>query len=51
MERKDGKHVIFRDYFGDTVFKPKQANTINPIVHIVKSNITLKPKVTWVEKN
>ena len=22
IERKDGKHVVFRDYFGHTVFKP-----------------------------
>ena len=50
MERKDGKHVFFSDYFGSTVFKPKQANTINPVVHLVKSNLTLKPNVTWVEK-
>ena len=50
MERKDGKHIIFRDYFGDIIFRPKQANTINPVVHLVKSNLTLKPNVTWVEK-
>ena len=50
MERKDGKHVFFSDYFGHTIFKPKQANTINPVVHLVKSNLTLKPNVTWVEK-
>ena len=50
MERKDGKHVFFSDYFGNTIFRPKQANTLNPIVHIVKSNLILKPGVTWVEK-
>ncbi|NBQ79971.1 MAG: DEAD/DEAH box helicase [Betaproteobacteria bacterium] len=50
MERKDGKHVFFSDYFGSTVFRPKQANTINPVVHLVKSNITLKPGIPWVEK-
>jgi superfamily II DNA or RNA helicase len=50
MQRKDGKHVLFQDYFGTTVFKPEQANTINPVVHLVKSNITLKPNVPWVEK-
>ena len=50
MQRKDGKHVIFQDYFGTTVFKPEQANTINPVVHLVKSNITLKHNVPWVEK-
>ena len=50
MERKDGKHVFFSDYFGSTVFRPKQSNTLNPIVHLVKSNLTLKTGVTWVEK-
>jgi len=50
MERKDGKHVFFSDYFGNTIFRPKQANTLNPIIHIVKSNISLKTGVTWVEK-
>jgi superfamily II DNA or RNA helicase len=50
MIRKDGKHVIFQDYFGTTIFKPEQANTINPVVHLVKSNITLKHNVPWVEK-
>ena len=50
MTRKDGKHILFQDYFGNTVYKPPQSNTINPKVHIVKSGITLKPGVTWVEK-
>jgi len=50
MQRKDGKHVLFQDYFGRTVFKPEQANTINPVVHLVKSNIALKHNVPWVEK-
>ena len=50
MTRKDGKHILFQDYFGHTVYKPPQANTINPVVHIVKSGLTLKPGATWVEK-
>ena len=50
MQRKDGKHVLFQDYFGTTIFKPEQANTINPVVHLVKSNIALKHNVPWVEK-
>lgn len=50
MTRKDGKHILFQDYFGHTVYKPPQANTINPVVHIVKSGLKLKSGVTWVEK-
>lgn len=50
MTRKDGKHVVFQDYFGDVVYKPPQSNTINPQVHLIKSNIVLNPKASWVEK-
>jgi hypothetical protein len=50
MIRKDGKHILFQDYFGPIVYKPPQSHTLNPTVHIVKSGITLKPGVPWVEK-
>jgi len=50
MIRKDGKHILFDDYFGQTVYRPPQANTLAPTVHLVKSNITLKLGATWVEK-
>jgi superfamily II DNA or RNA helicase len=50
MIRKDGKHILFRDYFGPLVYKPPQSHTLTPTVHIVKSGITLKPGVPWVEK-
>lgn len=50
MVRKDGKHILFRDYFGPLVYKPPQSNTLMPRVHIVKSGITLKPGVAWVDK-
>jgi len=50
MIRKDGKHILFKDYFGSTVLKPPVSNTIPPTIHMVKSGITLKPGVTWVEK-
>lgn len=50
MIRKDGKHILFQDYFGPIVYKPPQSHTLTPTVHIVKSGITLKPGVPWVEK-
>jgi superfamily II DNA or RNA helicase len=50
MIRKDGKHVVFGDYFGNIVLKPPEANTLKPLVRIVRSGITLKPGATWVEK-
>lgn len=50
MERTDGKHIIFRDYFGDKVYKPPQSNTLNPSVKIVNTGLKLPSDVTWVEK-
>jgi superfamily II DNA or RNA helicase len=50
MLRKDGKHILFKDYFGSVVFKPPVSNTIPPTIHMVKSGITLKPGATWVDK-
>ena len=39
IERKDGKHVVFRDYFGQTLFKPPKENFLAPTVHILKSEV------------
>tara|TARA_B100000575_G_scaffold195465_1_gene158039 strand:+ start:5465 stop:6745 length:1281 start_codon:yes stop_codon:yes gene_type:complete len=39
MERKDGRHVIFRDYFDTNVYKPPKENYLVPKVHILKSGI------------
>ena len=36
MIRKDGKHILFKDYFGTTVLKPPVSNTIPPTIHMVK---------------
>ena len=50
MIRKDKKHVLFKDYFGDHVLQPAVANTLIPTIYTVKTGITLKPDATWVEK-
>ena len=39
IERKDGKHVVFRDYFGNKVYKPPKENYMTPIIHILKSEV------------
>ena len=39
LERKDGRHVVFRDYFGHNVMKPPKENYLIPKVHIIKSEI------------
>ncbi len=39
IERKDGKHVVFRDYFGSKVLKPPKENFMPPTVHILNSEV------------
>lgn len=50
MIRKDGKHVLFRDYFGDVVFKPAQNNTLNPTIKLLKTGIKLPQGKNWAQK-
>ena len=39
IERKDGKHVVFRDYFGSKIFKPPKENFMTPSVDIARTQI------------
>ena len=39
LERKDGRHVVFRDYFGNDVHIPPKENYMTPKIHVVKSDI------------
>ena len=39
IERKDGKHVVFRDYFGNHIIKPPKENFMPPLIHIIKSEV------------
>lgn len=48
--RKDGKHVLFKDYFGPIVHKPPQSHTLNPKINILRSGISLSPGEPWVKK-
>ena len=50
MIRKDGKHIMFADFFGNKVYKPPQSHTLNPEIKLIQTGITLKPGATWVEK-
>jgi len=51
MQRKDGRHVIFRDYFSQTVFKPPRENYLTPRVDIVKSGVRfLDGNVDWATR-
>ena len=50
MERKDKKHVLFKDFFGPIVHKPPQSNTMNPTVRIIKSGKKLLPGAAYAKK-
>ncbi len=39
LQRKDGRHVVFRDSFSSTVFKPPKENYLTPSVDIINSGI------------
>lgn len=52
LQRKDGKHVVFRDYFSNTIYKPPRENYMTPIVHIIKSETRLPDgaSVPWAKR-
>jgi superfamily II DNA or RNA helicase len=50
MLRKDGKHVLFKDYFGPTVLQPPQSDTLIPEVKLLKTNIYLNPDLDYSQK-
>lgn len=50
MLRADGMHVVFKDYFGDKVFKPKVANTLAPTVKILKTGLALPEALNWASR-
>ena len=39
IERKDGKHVVFRDYFGSKLFQPPKENFMTPSIDIYRSEV------------
>jgi superfamily II DNA or RNA helicase len=39
IERKDGKHVVFRDYFGSKLFQPPKENFMTPSINIYRSEV------------
>ena len=52
IERKDGKHVVFRDYFGHTVYKPPKENFMPPTVHILHSEVRFMDgaRIPWANR-
>ena len=52
IERKDGKHVVFRDYFGSKVFKPPKENYMVPSITVYPSEIRFMDgqRTPWANK-
>ena len=52
IERKDGKHVVFRDYFGQKVIKPPKENYMTPSIWIHRSEIRFMDgsNIPWANK-
>lgn len=52
LERKDGKHVVFRDYFSQKVYKPPRENFMEPVIHIYPSSTRLPDgaSVPWAKR-
>ena len=39
IERKDGKHVVFKDYFSSKLFRPPKENFMTPTIEILRSEV------------
>ena len=52
IERKDGKHVVFRDYFGQTVLKPPKENYMTPKIDVIYSDVRFLDgqNIPWANK-
>jgi len=52
IERKDGKHVVFIDYFGNTLFQPPRENYMTPTINIVNSDIRFMDgaRIPWANR-
>ena len=52
IERKDGKHVVFRDYFGSKLFQPPKENFLVPDIHILKTDVRFMDgaSIPWAKR-
>lgn len=50
LERKDGKHVVFTDYFGTVIFRPEEENSMTPQVLLVDSQISFPGGKFWANR-
>lgn len=50
LERKDQKHVVLLDYFGNTVFRPDKENTMLPRVDVIHSGLKFPTAGGWSDR-
>jgi superfamily II DNA or RNA helicase len=52
VERKDGKHVVFKDYFSSKLFKPPRENFMTPTIEILRSEVRFMDgaSVPWAKR-
>lgn len=50
MSRKDGRQVLFKDFFGPKLYQPAMSNVMTPTVKLVQTGISLPPGEVWVNK-
>lgn len=52
LKRKDGLNVMFKDFFGLTVFSPAVSNTIKPVIHRYEVDIEVSGNnnVPWATR-
>lgn len=50
LQRKDGKHVVFQDYFGKAVFRPKAERIMTPTVQAIRTPFQLPQAATWQDR-
>jgi len=52
IERKDGKHVVFRDYFSPNVLKPPKENFMAPVINVLHSEVRFLDgaRIPWANR-
>jgi superfamily II DNA or RNA helicase len=50
LSRRDGKQILFQDYFGKDIHIPEVSNTVEPVIKLVHTGIALPHGLPWASK-
>lgn len=50
LRRKDGKHVVFEDYFSKKKYVPAQENVMHPHIHVYSPPFIIPEASSWAER-